>query len=1070
MAENNTGITKTCLNGYWDILPDYGDLDSENVPSSGWISDTYIVPSFWTKSTAMTRKKGEKYYVPRSIEKCSDNDEWEFLFDAFQYPIKWSTTRKGWVRRTVNVPLIKPGKRSFLLFEAIMPHSSLFINGKKICQHRDCALPLHVDVTDHLKEGENEIAVYIHGYPVNSNGRFLVPVGTAFTVSNSGIWQDVFLIERNDIYMADITIRTSVRKKELTVFFDIHNSSSEDRTVALVPDVITWGPDDGPSGEKCVISLPKKKVRVAAGSDERVETTVSWPDPVLWSPDNPFLYQIRTRIDEDDRAIETTFERFGFREVWIEDHKLILNGYPVHLYSDWGHKLAPFWLTEAWVRKWFGMIHDANMNHSRLHNAPHPRLYLDCADEEGILITAESLITGSGKILASESPEFWEAAWEHLKNFIRRDKNHPSIILWSYENEMRWNEDLKGECRGGESDLLLKEPPQLQQKIHQLDPTRIAYPDGDTTMWNEGKQPIVSRHYGKTCSGLGWWDKKQPLLSSEMSWYHMMGPHNVFHLGGDAAYADFHTVDDWAGLDTRLIVEAGRTQGVSCFGPWNVSCVCNLRMEKEPVKLQYDDLSTPGTKPQYVEAHSSEFSFWKEGRGYTPHHSFHHQVAAFRPFAIIDLSLNTQYYLGSSFERKLFCVNDTNRDITGGLSIMIEHNGIQKHAVSQTLEIGRGNVVSTKCSFKIPEKWGPGTFTYKAAFTSEGNQLDSWDNPIKFLPKKSFPGIDTTSLAEKRIRLYNAGYLQEFLTGAGVRSDMLPELSAGTLNETDILIMGKNSIDPDASPNRIIERFVSGGGRLVLLEQEYSLFPSLKLEHAQVLTAFPRAYGHPVLDGFEQRDFEYWGEDPYAALLSDSFVAQAMYRKDDLQAILPILDSGEGRWGEGGIYYTPLFEYRHGKGVALSCQLRISDKLDTVPAASRLLMKLLEYAAAFTPNEQESPVYLADGSREADIDAAVENARAGGCSIIESLTPELCSRLNESTGLALSLKDYGNIYQAVRRADAPELAGVSNDDTCCIETWTYAPPSAKNHTIGKFFLEPDKNCEPLLTTPTRSCL
>ncbi|MBD3345373.1 MAG: hypothetical protein GF401_09960 [Chitinivibrionales bacterium] len=1070
MANNSNGVTKTCLNGYWDILPDYGTLSSDTVPEEGWISDTYLVPSFWTKSTAMVRKKGETYYRPMSIDKITDNEEWEFLFDAFRYPLKWSTTRKGWVRRSIDIKQITPDKRYFLLFEAVMPHSHLFLNGKKICSHHDCALPLEIDVTEHLKTGTNEVALYIDDYPRNHNNRFLTPVGTAFTVSNSGIWQDVYLIERSDLYVSDITIRPSVRNSELTAVFEITNSSQKERTVTVAPDIIRWDKHNDPYTKEKVLSLPSKELTLAPNSTECIECSMKWEDPELWSPGNPVLYQIRTSVEERGRTLETTLERFGFREIWIEGHKLILNGSPVHLFSDWGHKLAPFWLTEAWVRKWFGMIHDANMNHSRLHNAPHPRMYLDLADEEGILITAESLITGSGKILASESPEFWEAARKHLKDFIRRDKNHPSILLWSYENEMRWNEDLKGECRGGESDLLLKEPPRLQQMIHELDPTRIAYPDGDTTIWNEGKQPIISRHYGKACSGLGWWHREQPLLSSEMSWYHMAGPHNVFNLGGDKAYADFHTVDDWGGLDTQLIVEAGRTLGVSCFGPWNVSCVCNLRMEKEPIELHYDDLSAPGTKPLYVEAHSSEFSFWKDGKGYTPHHSFGRQVSAFRPFAAIDLSLNSQYYLGDTFEREIHLVNDTDHDIAGGLSVTLEKDGVQKHGMACTIEIPRGEVVAEKCTMKIPEKWEAGTYTYKVAFTSNGAALEIWDRQITFASGKDFPAVDTASITAKKIGLHKADYLHDLFTAAGISFVTLEEISENSLRECDIAVLGKNCVVPESSQNTIIDNFISRGGRIILLEQECSLFPSLTLEHAQVLSAFPRAYDHPVLNGFSPSDFEHWGEDPYASLLSDSFVAQIMYRKDDLRSILPIIDSGEGRWGEGGIYHTPLFEYTQGKGCLLACQLRISDKFRTIPAAARLMMKLLEYAAAYVRPEDASPVLVADGSSDSDITRAVEHARSGGNAIIESLTPKACEKLNSSAGTSLSLKKIDEIYQAVRVADAPVLSGVSNEDICCIETWTYAPPSTENFVIGDWFLDHTDGLEPLLATPTQSCL
>ena len=314
------------------------------------------------------------------------------------------------------------------------------------------------------------------------------------------------------------------------------------------------------------------------------------------------------------------YERFGFREVWIEGPAIMLNGYPLHLFSDWGHKWTPYYYTEGWIRQWFGMIRDANMNHSRLHTHPHPRIYLDLADEEGILITGETGLHGSGGAQAASSPAYWEAAHDHVRRFVRRDKNHPSIVLWSVENEMRWN--TKREENRAEIEMIQEQLPTLRALFEELDPTRPAYHEGDSSLWNEKAQPIISRHYGKECAGIGWWDRTQPLHSGEMALYHYAGPNNTLHLGGDAVYASFVEIDRSAATDAAWIIEAGRTLGVSCFGPWNLSCLENLRASRKDMTMTYTEFTTPGVKPLRVPAHASEFEFWETGNGYTPNASF----------------------------------------------------------------------------------------------------------------------------------------------------------------------------------------------------------------------------------------------------------------------------------------------------------------------------------------------------------------------------------------------------------------------------------------------------------------
>ncbi len=232
-------------------------------------------------------------------------------------------------------------------------------------------------------------------------------------------------------------------------------------------------------------------------------------------------------------------------------------------------KRRPTIIPRVWIRQWFGMIRDANMNHSRLHTHPHPRAYLDLADEEGILITGETGIFGSGGSQAADSEEYWANARDHVRRFAKRDKNHPSIVLWSVENEMRWNRY--------ETNLTMQELPKLKKLCNDLDPTRPAYHEGDSSLWNEKRQDIISRHYGKECSGTGWWDRAMPLHSGEMCLYHYAGPNCTLHLGGDLVFKSFKALDEAAATDAAYIIEDGRINGVCCFGPWNLSCLENLR-------------------------------------------------------------------------------------------------------------------------------------------------------------------------------------------------------------------------------------------------------------------------------------------------------------------------------------------------------------------------------------------------------------------------------------------------------------------------------------------------------------
>ena len=355
----------------------------------------------------------------------------------------------------------------------------------------------------------------------------------------------------------------------------VANDAHAVRMVTCAADVTPWRKGRAPFGTRAVLALGRRTLAVPPCSTATVVFEARWPRAQWWAPEHPALYWLRTRLDAMGHECDLHAERFGFREVWLDGPHLMLNDHPIHLFSDWGHKVTPFHHTEAWIRQWFGMLRDAHMNHTRLHTHPHLPLTLDIADEEGILITGETGIHGSGANQAADTPAFWDHARDHIRRFVQCDKNHPSLILWSVENEMRWNRDT--------TTLAREELPKLRALFNELDPTRPAYHEGDSSLWNERTQPLISRHYNKECSGLGWWQRTQPLHSGEMALYHYAGPNNTCHLAGDEAWADYCAVSRAAATDAALIIEAGRTLDVCCFGPWNLSCLENLRMDARTI-------------------------------------------------------------------------------------------------------------------------------------------------------------------------------------------------------------------------------------------------------------------------------------------------------------------------------------------------------------------------------------------------------------------------------------------------------------------------------------------------------
>jgi hypothetical protein len=204
-------------------------------------------------------------------------------------------------------------------------------------------------------------------------------------------------------------------------------------------------------------------------------------------------------------------------------------------------------------------------------------------------------------------------------------------------------------------------------------------------------------------------------------------------------------------------------------------------------------------------------------------------------------------------------------------------------------------------------------------------------------------------------------------------------------------------------------------------------------------------------------------------LANDAYVAMRMYRKDDGRLMLPLLDTGEGGFGSGTLDYTPLFEAQEGAGLILASQLRLTEKLDQIPTARTIFVNMLLRTATYQPEATEAPLVV-PGDTVSGLTTYYEAAQGGRTVIVANATPEALAAWSDLLGFDLQRKDVGEVYQVVRTQNHPWLSGISNEDLCGIETFSYTPATATNYLVGDAFLQPAPGLETLLQTPTESCL
>lgn len=1053
-------LSRACLNGWWDFCP-ADSLTGAEVPTLGWEVGALLVPSVWTKSPHGWRKKGDQAWLPAIGGEVPINeyDEAnEYLFDIWRYPTRWSNVRRAWLRRTLEVSVKPAGRRLWLRISAAMPRGTLVCNGTVVGSNVHPALPAEYDVTDLLQVGTNVIALLIENYERDARGRPMVPNGNHHLTEHRGIWQDVWLVERGSVAVAAVDIRTSVTKGELAIEWELRNDGDRPVTVALDADVCAWATVPWHQAWKvqdgaALLGLRTIRVTVPAHGTASASVVQAWADAPRWSPRDPRLLQLRTTLCTGDHVHEVHGERFGFREIRIDGHDLLLNGEPIHIASDWGHKESMLCQTEGWIRAWFRMLRRANMNHSRLHTHPHAEMVLLLADEEGILITSENGLHGSGGSQAVESDVYWERAREHVVRHIRRDRNHPCVILWSVCNEMRWNNPG---CERSQREL-----PPLRELMLQLDPTRPSYYEGDTTLWDERTQQIANRHYGKVCSGAGWWDRKQPLLSGEMSMHHLMGPNNTLHVLGDVVFTDYTQVDRAAGLDARWIIEDGRALGVAGFGPWNLSTLVNARGPAEVVRLEWEDWTTPGVKPRWVPPFTNEFCWWDEGAEFIPTPSFAEQAAAFRPLAIIDSSRRSQYWAGTPIERQLVVVNDTGAVVSGTLHISLRDPVgavISTKKVSVTIAVGRRQSVSVR--LVVPATVS-GYCTYAVELATDAGR-DQWERALRIAaPDRRLAGKGT-------IAVMGDGGLLAVLGQLGVT--VRPVSHAAQAKGCKVMIISPFLVQPGSTINREIAAFCAGGGRVVVLEQATSPFAGVPLQELAVQTVWRRSPHHVLLTGLADDDLAYWGETAYSDSSVGAAVARRGYRKDDGSRIEVLIDSGEGQFGTGDLEQAHLISVREGTGVVLACQLRLAEMQAVIPTARELLCRLLEHAAAWRAPKELPLIELSGACSPARLRAACTQAKAGATLIVRNAPAATLATLGKILDLALTTTGRPG-WQAARAIEHPLLAGVSNHDLCGVEQWTYADwsdPKPDNRVVVPEPLAPAVGLEALLTVPRQA--
>lgn len=441
----------------------------------------------------------------------------------------------GWYRKTFTVPGYKEGEKVYIDFDGAYMNTTVYINGHELGTRPYGYASFSYDITPWLKEGDNVIAVKVDNSD-QPNSRWY---------SGCGIYRHVWLRKLDAIHVAQwgtyvTTSDITPDSATVNIATTVDNTSAADAEVTLTTRVID------PQGK--VAATVTASDNIAAEKSATVNQTARVADPQLWSLDNPALYSVVTDVAVGGKTVDTYQTTTGIRTIeFTADKGFFLNGEQVKINGVCMHHdlgaLGAAVNTRA-IRRQLEILQEMGVNAYRAsHNPPAPEVLALC-DSMGILVMDEAFDMWRKRKTERDYARFFDEWHERdLTDLVTRDRNHPSIIMWSIGNEVleQWSDAAADTLSLEEANLILNFghgadklakdgdemsvnsmlTAKLADIVKQLDPTRpvtagMNEPNPGNHLIKSGALDVIGLNYHDE-----WYDDAEknypgkPLLGSE---------------------------------------------------------------------------------------------------------------------------------------------------------------------------------------------------------------------------------------------------------------------------------------------------------------------------------------------------------------------------------------------------------------------------------------------------------------------------------------------------------------------------------------------------------------------------
>lgn len=409
------------LNGSWKFhwtsspLKSPRNFHNPDFDASDW--NEIKVPGTW-------QMQGYGYNIYRNVPM-------EFApYDPPRVPITFNPT--GCYIREFELPDSWEGRKVVLHFDGVKAGFWVWINGKYVGFDKGSMTPAEFDITSMLVPGTNRIAVQVVRW---TDGSYLEDQDMW---RFAGIYRRVYLYAVPRLHIRDITVRTPMKEPYAEALLEVECILKNERPERADGAGVTARLLDRDGKEITVIrgTMPS----ISPGEESRVFLSGKVRQPNLWSAEKPYLYTLLLKLeDQDGRVLEVVEERVGFRQLEIREAQLLVNGVPVRLKGVNRHEHDPVrgrTMTREVIERDFALMKELNINAIRTCHYPNDPLFYDLADEWGFYICDEvNAECHYGETWLAEQPGWEEAFMDRTIRYVERDKNHPSVIMWSMGNE-----------------------------------------------------------------------------------------------------------------------------------------------------------------------------------------------------------------------------------------------------------------------------------------------------------------------------------------------------------------------------------------------------------------------------------------------------------------------------------------------------------------------------------------------------------------------------------------------------------------------------------------------------------